>query len=279
VQLERALLEVESLKSQLAAAKQRTDQFRKIGASTEAMLKDLQARAASSRADLEAKVASLQAEVEAASSERLTAALKSEEEISNIRIQMREREKQHAAPLAHSAEVTRQAQAIADQAVAQMNILKLDTESFQQAARAAQSNYDRELQLHASPAARARDSEAALESLRVRLAVANQKISDITSDAIRREKLAEENIRTARGDLDALREEKEGLQKINDRLHSEIQALGVQVDRLQNSRAAVALGESSATESAGGSAVSTEGEGEVDSLRSSLSELREVIMK
>jgi nucleoprotein TPR len=280
VQLERALLEVESLKSQLASAEQHADQFRKIGASTEAMLKDLQARAASSRADLEAKVASLQAEVEAAraeSSERLAVALKSEEEISNIQTQMRELEKQHAAALTRSAEEIRQAQALADQAVAQMNILKLDTESFQQAARAAQSNYDRELQLHASAAARARDSEAALESLRVQLAVANQKISEITSDAIRREKLSEENMKAVRGDLDALREEKESLQKINDRLHSEIQALGVQVDRLQNSRAAAALGESAVSEGAGGSAAPAEGESELTSLRSSLSELREVI--
>ncbi len=281
MQLEKAEKDVESLRAQLAAAEQHVEQFRKIGASTEAMLKELRERSSATKSALEAKIATLQAEAEAGRierAERLAAALKSEEEVSELRGQLREQEKKHAEETASLLEQLTMAKAMADQAVAQSEVYKSDAEACQQAARSAQGNYDRELQLHAAAASRARESEVALESLRVQMAVANQKLSEVSADAIRREKQSEEVVRAAKEEASRLTEEISSLRRANDLLHSQVQSLGVQVDRLQYSRAtSAAEGHTDSSRPAADSAVTQGTDQELAELRSSLSEMREVI--
>lgn len=272
LQLDRALKETESLRAQVAAAELHAEQFRKIGVSTEAMLKELRERSAASKGAMEEQINGLQAELEktrAESGERLASALKSEEEISELQEKARELEKKHAEDLSAANEKIRISEELSVQAVKQMEALRQDAEACQQAARSAQSNYERELQLHASAAARARESASAMESMRVQLAMLNQKISDMTASSIQLEKNVGENKSAHAKEMEQLREEKIALQQTNNLLHSQVQALGVQVERLHNSKSgAIATEETAPAEG---------DESEDNALAASLAEMREVV--
>ena len=288
VAFERAVAEIESLKQRLAAAEGHAEQFRRIGATTEGLLKDLRERSAAAKEAQEAEVARLRAEHEGMRKEldgHRSSSLSTLQEVEKAREELLAAKREGSDKVRALEEEAALARQAAEQAAQQAELLKADILKFQTAARNSHANYERELQLHAKAERDLKDAEADLDRTKAALLAAQQAAADLTAASIRTERAAAEEKARAEETLAQQREQSEALRKVNETLHSNVQSLGVQVTRLLESRAAMsadAPAAGAATASASASATATaaaagDASEEVVELRQQCTELREVV--
>ena len=121
------------------------------------------------------------------------------------------------------------AQQTSKQAAEHMEQLKQDIVKFQTAARNSYTNYERELQLHAKAEADLKELDAELNRTKAALLAAQQTAADLTAASIRAERGAAEKKTRMEETLSQQREQMESLKRINDKLHSQMASLSVQV--------------------------------------------------
>jgi len=237
--LERALAEAESYKSQLAAAETHREAFRQISIATEATLKELRERSDSTAATFEVQINKAVADLEEARKEleeRRQDSLSFVKEVEIARADLAAAVKAHADELAAAKEELTLATLEAKTLSEQSDNMKLEVQKYQQAARTANGNYERELQLHALAATELRKVENELDSFKLQYLSIEQRLTDISADTIRKEKQFEEERGSFRTQSEESKELVENLRRTNDLLHGQIQSYGAQLQRLQESR-------------------------------------------
>jgi nucleoprotein TPR len=280
VELDQARSECEALRAQLIVAEKHADQYRKISASTEGLLKDLRERSSATRAAHEEEIASLKGELETLKSdlsERRESLMESVKEAEEAREALSEATKKHDEELAvmrSELEMAKEGQARAEE---QMEVLKSDTAVFEAAAKEATSNYERELTMHAQVAAQLRKVEANLESVQSDLSSTKQKMAELSATCIRAEKALEDEKTRSKTTQESLREEVAALRHTNDLLHSQVQTMSSQVSRLENDRMRKVGGDSDNKEDEVTAASSEEASDELIEMRQASAELRDVV--
>ena len=283
VDLDKARSECEVLRAQLEASERHAEQYRKISASTESLLKELRERFSAARAAYEEELSALKGEVESMRNEmaeRRQSLMESVREADDAREALIAASKKHdeeVSELRSELELAKEAQARAEQ---HMGVLKSDTAVFEASAKEATSNYERELAMHAQAAAELRKAESVVESLQAELTAAKQRTGDVTATCIRAERALEEEKQRANSLQQSLRDEVAALRHTNDLLHSQVQTMSAQVSRLQNERMKRAGVEDDKTEegegTVGGEDTGDAGD-ELTELRQAAAELRDVV--
>jgi len=137
----------------------------------------------------------------------------------------------------------------------QLSILQSDATRFQQTAKQAFANYERELQMHALAERSLLDSQEAFEALKKSHSEAEHRAASLSSDLIRLEKLRDEEKQVATllhlshhqydtcfvgqvaaREVSGLSERLAELGRANELLHSQVQTYGAQIERMQDSR-------------------------------------------
>lgn len=199
VALERALAEVENLKGRIVEAEKHTEQFRLIGSSTEAMLKELRERSMVSKAAQELEVKRLKTESEGLRVElesHKSTTMASEKDIEKARDELLSEKRENVERIRKLEEETLLAKQALEQSGGQMEFLKADILKFQATARSAHGNYERELQLHAKAEKEFSDAQTELDTTKSLLNAAQQASVDLTAAGIRQERAtAEEKAR------------------------------------------------------------------------------------
>eukprot|EP00607_Mallomonas_marina_P000773 CAMPEP_0182433480 /NCGR_PEP_ID=MMETSP1167-20130531/63490_1 /TAXON_ID=2988 /ORGANISM="Mallomonas Sp, Strain CCMP3275" /LENGTH=1257 /DNA_ID=CAMNT_0024622215 /DNA_START=168 /DNA_END=3941 /DNA_ORIENTATION=- len=123
-----------------------------------------------------------------------------------------------------------------EQANKQMEIIKEDMLKMQHAAKVANANYERELQLHAQAAASIKQLEDELDQIRDERVRLDEKLAEQSSKMIQMESLHEEEKRQMTVERSEYTARLDDLQHTNDLLHNQVQGLGIQVDKLHTGR-------------------------------------------
>ena len=223
----------------LAEAREHLKQYSAISAANEKALAELSAASEKWKSDKQAELDAKSKELEAVradekrASELATAAAA---EVERLREALRvAREEGAAADL--RASQTAEANS-ADLAAAEQRAgsLKKDMDVHRRAAQKAQSDYERELQMHAADVKGLTELRALAESRTRQADEADVKLAGLAATAAANEA----NWRLERDDLKAAestaKEAKEALQNQNALLHSQLETLGKQVQRLQSDR-------------------------------------------
>ena len=190
-------------------------------------------------------------------------------------------------------------------AKAQLSAIHADATRFQLTAKQAFANYERELQLHAAAERALKESQETADSLRTSLSSAEHRAASLSTDLIRLERNVEDEKKRAVAETSSLKELLAELTRTNELLHSQVQTYGSQIDRMRDNRilsaasvdnldpstisssssstslAALAAAAVKAAEGGNGTAadtaVSSLSAEEVNELKKSLIELREVL--
>ena len=230
--LSKALSDVENLRCQLSAAEQHVEDYKIISASTEKVLQELREKSSGIRKELEEQLESVKLEFakykeDHDGSGMLNLVL----ELEQTREKLSGSEKENSESTLRLQNEVEIAKAAASQAASQMDNLHKDALKYQQAARSANANYERELQLHAHDAAELRNTEIELDKARAELEAASQRLTDISADAALKEK-AFENERTQKAiEIDELKESIASLRRINDVFESQIESFTAKLNK------------------------------------------------
>ena len=168
--LSKALGEIESLRSQLVASEEHVNQFKLISLATEKTLAELREKFSSIRKELENELNNAKQELidfkneHEGSRGQMMALLNDLEE---ARSQLHLSEKQHADSFNKLLAEKDVERATLDQTLSQMESLKKEVTKYQIAAKTSNSNYERELQLHAHDAAELRAIESEVDRIKV----------------------------------------------------------------------------------------------------------------
>lgn len=237
--LEKALSEIEALKHQLTSSEVHADQFRKISVANETALKDIRTRAEAMQTAQEAELLRMRTELETAVQEVTEQRASCQRFLQDSE---QAREELHAFR-SESAVIVRRLEeslALSQQEVLQMNeqSLAVATEiaKYQEAARLAHQNYERELQMHAQAERDLSDMRKQLDDTLSSLRKEQQRSAELSSECIRKELLLQdEKSRSSQEGLQ-IRELLSGLQGTNDLLHAQVQSYGAQIEKLQTQR-------------------------------------------
>lgn len=280
VDLDQARSECEALRTQLQVAEKHADQYRKISATTESLLKDLRERSAASRSAHEQEIAALKSELDTLKnemSERRESTMMSVKEAEEARAALSEASKKHEEDLAalrNELVLAKEAQARVEE---QMEVLKSDTAVFEAAAKEATSNYERELTMHAQVASQLRKVESNLDSVKSELASTKQKMAELSATCIRAEKALEDERARSKAMHETAKEEAAALRHTNDLLHSQVQTMSLQVSRLENERMRKVSGDDGKEGEVVAGASSEEVSDELIEMRQASAELRDVV--
>lgn len=188
--LERAQAEIEALKQQVTSTESHAEQFRKISAANETALKDLRAKVAAAQAEQEAEVARMRAELEAAQKDVQDSRVNSQgllQEAEDAREQLRAFTAESAEKVRKLEETITLQQHEIDQLRAQGASMSGEIVKFQDAARAAHQNYERELQMHASAERDLSEQRRLLHEAKAALLQEQQRAAQLSTDCIRKE--------------------------------------------------------------------------------------------
>ncbi len=282
IALSKALTELENVKSQLVSADEHIEQFKKISAATEKTLAELRERFAAEKKSLQDELTTVTKDFADYKSEHESSRgveLELLKEVEELRENLVQTRKDHTDAIAATKEETNLAKQSADQAVGQMEMLKREVSKFQLAARTATQNYERELQLHAHDAHELRTMETEVDKIKAELETTNQRLTEISADAIRKERTLDEERASFNKEQSEVKENLVTLQRTNDLLHAQIQQYATKIEKyetgVQSSSAeevtGLATGSSSAASGSGGST------DEVHELRQNISNLQEVM--
>lgn len=230
--LSRALSEIENLRDQLASAGEHEEKYRQISLASEEILRQLREDSSRERKKLEEQVnISKQEFAKYKEDHEGSGVLNLVLELEQTREKMLGIEKEHTANIAGLKTEVEIANASAAQALAQMENLNKDVLKYQQAARSANANYERELQLHAHDAAELRNTEIELDKVRAELAAASQRLADVSADILSKDKtFEEERIRNAR-EVRELTDLVSSLRRTNDISESQLKLYTDKFDR------------------------------------------------
>lgn len=238
-ELENALREVETLKSQLAVAEGHVEQYRKISTTTENMLKTLRQKTDEMRSAWASEKEDMSAEIERLKEEQLekrNGYREMVQEIESLREANAAGNKAYEERLrAMEAELESSREVLA-KCNEQMETYSTDVAKYQQIAKEANINYERELQLHAKVSTELQQSEATVESLRKEVECLKTKNADLASTLISRQQAYQEEKQQLQTQYASLTEDQKALRHTNDMLHSQVQSLNQQMSRLHESR-------------------------------------------
>ena len=303
IALQQAKNEVESLRSQLQSAEIHVDQFRKLSSANEQALKDIHTKFQEFQVRAEQEVKSYDEEIQ-----RLRQESHEHRQSSQQLIQDLEANQDALIKLkqSHQDEVNilqeeKQLLSIEnDAAKAQLATINLDASKFQQQAKLAYENYERELQLHAQAERELRDERQAVESIKKQLNQVQDQASSLAAETLRLSRQLQDEKVNSQEEKKRLQDEIDSLTKTNDLLHAQVQSFGLQLEKIHEARlqlhgASVSnlvessmaiegetgLGTASANTvldgSGSGASVSAGEFDEITELRKSASEMREVL--
>ena len=247
--LEKALSEIEALKNQLASSEVHADQFRKISVANETALKDIRTRAEALQTAQEAELLRMRTELETAVQEVTEQRASCQRFLQDSE---QAREELHAFRSESAVMVRRleETLALSQQEVLQMNeqSLAVATEiaKYQEAARLAHQNYERELQMHAQAERNLSDMRKQLDDTLSSLRKEQQRSAELSSECIRKELLLQDEKSRSAQESFEIRELLSGLQGTNDLLHAQVQSYGAQIEKLQTQRLHSSLSSSTA---------------------------------
>ena len=247
--LEKALSEIEALKHQLASSEVHADQFRKISVANETALKDIRTRAEALQTAQEAELLRMRTELETALQEVTEQRASCQRFLQDSE---QAREELHAFRSESAVMVRRleETLALSQQEVLQMNeqSLAVATEitKYQEAARLAHQNYERELQMHAQAERDLSDMRKQLDDTLSSLRKEQQRSAELSSECIRKELLLQDEKSRSAQESFEIRELLSGLQGTNDLLHAQVQSYGAQIEKLQTQRLHSSLSSSTA---------------------------------
>jgi len=247
--LEKALSEIEALKHQLASSEVHADQFRKISVANETALKDIRTRAEALQTAQEAELLRMRTELETAVQEVTEQRASCQRFLQDSE---QAREELHAFRSESAVMVRRleETLALSQQEVLQMNeqSLAVATEitKYQEAARLAHKNYERELQMHAQAERDLSDMRKQLDDTLSSLRKEQQRSAELSSECIRKELLLQDEKSRSAQESFEIRELLSGLQGTNDLLHAQVQSYGAQIEKLQTQRLHSSLSSSTA---------------------------------
>jgi len=247
--LEKALSEIEALKHQLASSEVHADQFRKISVANETALKDIRTRAEALQTAQEAELLRMRTELETAVQE-VTEQRASCQRFLQDSEQAREELHSFRSESAVMVRRLEETLALSQQEVLQMNeqSLAVATEitKYQEAARLAHQNYERELQMHAQAERDLSDMRKQLDDTLSSLRKEQQRSAELSSECIRKELLLQDEKSRSAQESFEIRELLSGLQGTNDLLHAQVQSYGAQIEKLQTQRLHSSLSSSTA---------------------------------
>jgi len=271
-ELQRALADLALVKEQLATSDSHLQQLRAISAATEATLNQLRKKFSDASGSSEQEISRLNSELQQEKNELAVQRQQTGEllqECEQSREQIRLLTVAHMEELralkAQLAEANQEKQDL----LTQLSVLQSDAARFQQTAKQAFANYERELHMHALAERSLLDSQEALEALKQKHSESEHRAASLSSDMIRMEKLRDEEKQVAAKEISGLREQLVEIGRTNELLHSQVQTYGAQIERMQESR--LVQGEI-AMNSSGGEQLE-----DVEQQRKALHELREVL--
>ena len=237
--IDRYMAEIESLKNQLKEAEKHADQFRRISVATETILNDLRTHSSVAKEAQEKEIARLTSEIEvlkADVADRRQAGMLALQEAEEARATLINATTQHQEALVTLQQQRDGAIEEAKQHLLHMEKLREDTLKYQQIAKSAQENYDRELQLHAASVTSLRQYEAESDQLKNQLINLQNQYTDLMTSSIQKEKAYEDNIRMYVTTQEEHKNRINELSQMNELLHNQIQSLSIQVERSQHKR-------------------------------------------
>lgn len=257
--LERSAAELDSLRTQLNESQKHTEQFRRIGAATESILNNLREKTNAAKEALEAEILKLRGDLETVSkdlTDTRQASMIALQEAEEARAQLIVTQRQVIEKDTEIHQLKESIQISSEQVQGHTSRLQQDVEKYHQAARVANANYERELQMHAEATSRVQGLETEIDKLKLELESLQQQVINQSTDMIQRERVYEEERKHVVIEKEEMKSRLEELQRTNDLLHSQVQALGLQVDRIHQSRMdAAAILVVPATEGSGSSGV------------------------
>ena len=188
--LERAQAEIEALKQQLTSTEVHAEQFRKISASNETALKELRAKVAAAESQQEAEVARIRGELEASQRDMQENRANSQsllQEAEDAREQLRAVESEAAEKIRKLEEAVALSQQECEQLKTQSATVTAEIAKFQDAAKSAHQNYERELQLHATAERELSELRRLIEETKTSLQHEQQRAAQLSADCIRKE--------------------------------------------------------------------------------------------
>jgi nucleoprotein TPR len=237
--LDQSNAQIASLKQQLQVAESYGEEYRKLSAATNATLQDLQQMLSNSKSSYEVEIQQLQATIatlqqESAQSNASTSTLL--KEVEDAREQLRSAFKAHEQEKSILTEQFAQAQLSQEQVQGQIEQMKTDLVKFQSVAKTAHSNYERELNLHASAEKELHEVRDQLDHHIQMLRAEQEKSSSFTAELIRKEVGFQEQKARLESNLQDANARIDELSHINDSLHKQVHSLSAQVDKMLSSR-------------------------------------------
>lgn len=272
--LDQANAQISSLKQQLEVAESHADDYRKLSASTDTMLKELQGISAAAKASYEADVSRLEDNITTLRHE-LTASNQSLNtfisEIEQAREEARKTAKQLADAQSQYEDTITAKNLSISQLEKQIEHLKFDVVKFQGVAKASHKNYENELLLHANAEKELREARDQFDVLNAAMEAEKQKSSSLSIELARKEHELQDQKATFAATIQENEKAISDLKNVNDLLHSQVHSLSEQVDKMMTDRG-------STTEEGNTDAKSSEDNGSnVREMRNTITELREVV--
>ena len=266
--LERAEAECEALKTQLRTVESHMAQYKKISAVNEGLLNEVRQQQQDSKAAMEEEISKLKCELAAAAKEavdRRADALAALRDIEVARSELHEQKKQYEEELLANREAVVLSEEKLGALVHQLEEARADLMRFQKEAREASENYHREVTMHSKSSEEVLSLQRQLDCIKNDNASSASKLTELTAAVLRAEARLEEERKANEGILAEKEAAIATLKVSNNLLHSQLQSLSTQIMRFQESRSLITQSEGVAESE------------EVVSLRSSNSELREVV--
>lgn len=242
MELEQANIRIDSLRSQLIILETSIEQYKSINKATEKTLSDLQSKSKeiNQAYEVESKeyadqIETLQREIQSLKSNSMVSVQETNELYEKLNDLTKE-----------STEVQVKLQDEINimkiqnlEYLNQIEVLKQDAIKFQSVAKASHANYEHELQLHAASERNLSQLQSSFDILSIKF---NESIADINNlkvDFACKEKLFLAEKKQLLDSIDAEKVKANELGNINDLLHSQIQGLVQQVDKLQTMKSKV----------------------------------------
>lgn len=232
IEIENLQLKVNTLQLELETSKEHVEQYRRISLANETTLQELQRRIEASSEAYESSIRELMEskrlvenqleEIRLTSHDSVQEMEDLKDTIHNLNKQLESRE-----------EVLEEQKSIFQnektQLSQQLEILKKDILKFQSIAKESHKNYEHELQLHAKAERDLLELSSEVDDMKSSLIEAKQAQTNVMNDMIRKDLLFAEEKKTYETKVSELNVKMEELQKVNDILHNQLQALSQKV--------------------------------------------------
>jgi nucleoprotein TPR len=188
--LERAVAEIQSLKTQILNSEAHVEQFRKLSAANEAALNELRSRVSSSQAAQELELARARAECDAAQKDLLDFRANSQallQETEDARAELRNLKSEYSEKLSRVEEALELSKSENQRLSEQASLVSSEISKYQAAEQLAFQNYERELQMHAHAQRELSSLRQQLEELRRSLVQEQQRSAELSAQCIRKE--------------------------------------------------------------------------------------------